>query len=337
MAISNFIGPGPYGFKPDERPRAARAPSGPENQRRYAAALKGIGRNPFLCVIDASGPEGLTLENALICEKFGVHLPKIPVGPKTPPGTPPPPPPQPPPEVEFRRRWFTLLNSYFGGGGATVFSPPVSVPFLIKQISVSEEAVAAVALPNSRIFVTGAGAVADGVPDDAYILYDGDLQGGYADPRNIRIHDRAGPLEWYPEIFVDRYPARIGWFIAGSAVPTTPVTMNIMIEERPDLLSVAKLIPTQVVQAQLTKFVNVAKPPSKFAFKMAGEKEAQPLSNMAKIELLAQRLRESPFGVSPGTIQLWLSDIGLPQSAFNLVKIQSTKPPNIALLAGLLT
>jgi len=90
--------------------------------------------------------------------------------------------------------------------------------------------------------------------------------------------------------------------------------------------------PTLTQAQAVSGLSNYAFPPSQVCLKPVSGGPCIPGGKMGALEIVAQQLRESPFGMTQFQILNLMNTYGLPASAFNLVKIQSTKPPNIELL-----
>ncbi len=341
MPIAAFVGPGGYGVKPDLRPRAPATVDIPTNARRRLSV--GIERNPRppICVVvlDEDGlptAESLATARARGC-LVPAPSPRRALSKETRDRLQAERPPQPPPmpeEVEHRRRWFTLLNSYFAGD-ATVVTPTISVPYIVRRITVSEESQVVAALPNSVIGAVEAGYDGNGLPVAFETIYEGDGFQGYASRISIRLEERASQIDFTPDVFIDSYPTRIFWLIRGSGVATTPVTMNIFIEERPDLLRFADRLPPEPPQARIPRIVNYPAPPSRLYTRGGGLEGEAPLSSLDKLELLAQRLRESPFGIPHSQFLAEAANAGFADAAkaADLAMRMAARPPNFALLA----
>ncbi len=343
MPIAAFLGGHPR-HTPTERAHRVQTVGIPENERRRLALLRGIGPIPDVCTIFLTA-EGDITESSLGClqaRRPGRQPPAIAGRRDAPAGAPPrplviPEPPLPPPP-RASDYWIYQTDQFAGlGANADRFSPVFFRPFILERLTIH---------------------FAQGDPGNSHVQVL--LRNGDDTTAGIQPNDRE--IWVYPDPVVGGVLATTG----AAAGDTIDLALNLVVTTFPvafhtrainigggsglhlNVLAycrwltrqeVLHLNPTPLTPARaLADFGHFPRPRSTTGLRYPGSTAREPNNNMARIEQLAQLLRESPFGVNHQEMLGRAGALGFsnPAAAVALAITQAARPPNIAALAAAL-
>lgn len=342
MALATFLGAGPYGYRAAQRPREPRAPTGPENQDRYARALKGIGRNPYVCTIPLDADGNATEEAIMAAVAKGClegldprtrRRIKLPDGA---PGVRPPPPPGVAPAPTAPEYLTAQMLQFLGIGpnSRSDFATPIGRPCVLERI-VFEIDAPDPGNQNLQPMIRYGNDTTDGVQPGDFTVWTqtqdiSTLVGLFSTANRAT----ALTLDFQLPILTSFFMPHMR-LINNSGASTLQVSSHWVFRViPPEELSFYAPPPISPARA-LAGTAYGPKPSKRTKFQIAGFGEAG-LDQYSKLELLADDLRGSPFGILHSEMILRAGMAGFrdPERAVALAIRMAARPPNFQLLAS---
>lgn len=343
MPIAAFLGAHPR-HPPTERAHGTQTVGVAENERRRLALLKGIGPIPDVCTLflDDTGELTTTSFECLRQRRPGLQPPPLAGARNLPPGRPPAPlvvpEPPPPPAPRPSDYWIYQTDQFAGvGANAERFSPVFFRPFIIERLTIH---FAQGDAPNSHVQVllrNGDDTTLGILPSDREIwVYPDPVVGGVVSTTGSAAGDT---IDIALNLVVTTFPVAFhtrAINIGGAS----PLHLNVLAYchwlSREEIRS---LNPTPLTPARSIEFhANFPRPRSTVGFRYPGSAGREPNNNLAAIEMLADELRNAPFGINHAEFLGRAGALGLsnPEAAVRLAMIQAARPPNVAALAAAL-
>ena len=343
MPIAAFIGAHPR-HPPTERAHKAQTVGVPENERRRLALMRGIGPIPPACTIDLGEDLQPTPESLRRCEARAPHavarwkIPKQDVSP-----APPTPPALERQVLPALTRNLAFSNSGVLPGVSTLVGS-LAAPF--PAVVVAVEAGYAFANPTIataravQLSLTVTSNIPGTVGEAAagFALLPIVVSGGGGLTNGIWLHE-SGPVLIGTQQPLPLYPCFINCIT--TMVPgaeAVPFECNVTLQEvSPELLR--RLVhPAFDLKLIAIRPVTYPFPKSTTHYRLAPGQRPEPLSVFARLEGLAQRLRDSPFGIPHGQFLGEAAAAGFsnPELAVSrAMALAATKPSHYALTSGL--